>query len=172
MLKLKLQYFGHLMQRTDLFIKAMMLGKIEDRRRRGRQRMRCLMASPTQWMWVWMDSRSLWRTGRPGMLQSMDLQRVGHHWVTELTDCGQESLIRIGVAIIFNKIVLNSVHGCILKNSRMISVHFQGKAFNITVTQVYSPTSYAKEAEVEWFYEDLQDLLELTHTHTKMSFSL
>ena len=62
-----------------------------------------------------------------------------------------------------NKRVQNAVLGCNLKNDRMISVHFQGKPFNITVIQVYAPTSYAEEAEVERFYEDLQDLLELTH---------
>ena len=75
--------------------------------------------------------------------------------------CGQESLRRNGVAIIVNKRVRNAVLGCSLKN-RMISVHLQGKPFNITVIQVYAPTSNAEEAEVEWFYEDLQDLLELT----------
>ena len=61
-----------------------------------------------------------------------------------------------------NKRVQNAVLGCNLKNDRMISVHFQGKPFNITVIQAYAPTSNAEEAEVEWFYEDLQDLLELT----------
>ena len=61
-----------------------------------------------------------------------------------------------------NKRVRNAVLGCNLKNDRMISVHFQGKPFNITVIQAYAPTSNAEEAEVEWFYEDLQDLLELT----------
>ena len=61
-----------------------------------------------------------------------------------------------------NKRVQNAVLGCNLKNNRMISVHFQGKPFNITVIQVYATTSNAEEAEVEWFYEDLQDLLELT----------
>ena len=76
--------------------------------------------------------------------------------------CGQESLRRNGVAIIVNKRVWNAVLGCSLKNDRMISIHFQGKLFNITVIQVYAPTSNAEEAEVEWFYEDLQDLLELT----------
>ena len=76
--------------------------------------------------------------------------------------CGQESLRRNGVAIIVNKRVQNAVLGCNLKNDRMISVHFQGKSFNITVIQVYAPTSNAEEAEVDWFYEDLQDLLELT----------
>ena len=76
--------------------------------------------------------------------------------------CGQESLRRNGIAIIVNKRVQNAVLGCNLKNDRMISVHFQGKPFNITVTQDYATTSNAKEAEVEGFYEDLQDLLELT----------
>ena len=75
---------------------------------------------------------------------------------------GQESLRRNGVAIMVNKRVRNAVLGCNLKNDRMISVHFQGKSFNITVIQVYAPTSNAEESEVEWFYEDLQDLLERT----------
>ena len=69
--------------------------------------------------------------------------------------CGQESLRRNGVAIIINKRVQNAVLGCNLKNNRMISVSFQGKPFNITVIQVYTPTSNAEEAEVERFYEDL-----------------
>ena len=75
---------------------------------------------------------------------------------------GQESLRRSGVALMVNKRVQNAVLGCNLKNNRMISVRFQGKPFNITVIQVYDPTSNAEEAEVEWLYEDLQDLLELT----------
>ncbi|KAB0357699.1 hypothetical protein FD754_001855, partial [Muntiacus muntjak] len=76
--------------------------------------------------------------------------------------CGQESLRRNGVAIIVNNRVQNAVLGCNLKNDRMISVRFQGKPFHITVIQVYAPTSNAEEAEIQWFYEDLQDLLELT----------
>ena len=76
--------------------------------------------------------------------------------------CGQESLRRYGVAIMIKKRVQNAVLGCTLKNDRMISVRFQGKPFIITVIQVYAPTSNAEEAEVEWFHEDLQDLLELT----------
>ena len=84
--------------------------------------------------------------------------------------CAQESLRSNGVAIIVNKRVRNAVLGCSLKNNRMISVRFQGKPFNIIVIQVYGPTSNAEEAEVEWFYEDLQDLLELKPK--KMSFSL
>ena len=76
--------------------------------------------------------------------------------------CGQESLRRNGVAIMVNKRVRNAVLGCNLKNDRMISVLFQGKPFNITVIQVYAPTSNAEEAEVERFYKDLQDFLKLT----------
>ena len=76
--------------------------------------------------------------------------------------CGQESLRRNVVAIIVNKRVQNAVLGCNLKNNRMISVHFQGKPFNIIIIQVYAPTSNAEEVEVERFFEDLQDLLELT----------
>ena len=74
--------------------------------------------------------------------------------------CGQESLRRNGVAIIVNKRVQNAVLGCNLKNDKMLSVHFQGKLFDIMVIQVYVPTCNAKEAQVEWFYEDLKDLLE------------
>ena len=75
-----------------------------------------------------------------------------------------------GVAIIVNKRVQNAVLGCNLKNDRMISVHFQGKPFNIIVIQVYDLTSNAEKAEIKLFYEDLQDLLELTPK--KVSFSL
>ena len=76
--------------------------------------------------------------------------------------CGQESLRRNGVAIMVNKRVRTAVLGYNLKNERMISVCCQGKPFSITVIQVYAPTSNTEEAEFEWFYEDLQDLLELT----------
>ena len=76
--------------------------------------------------------------------------------------CGQESLRRNGIAIIVKKRVQNAVLGCNLKNDRMISVRFQGKPFNITVVQVYALTNNAEEADVEQFYEDLQDVLELT----------
>ena len=76
--------------------------------------------------------------------------------------CGQESLRRNGVAMMVNKRVQNAVLGCNLENNRMISVHFQGKLFNIMVIQVYALTSNAEEAEVEQFYENSQDLLELT----------
>ena len=88
--------------------------------------------------------------------------------------CGQESLRRNAVAIMVNKKVQNTVLGCNLKNDKMISVCFQGKSFNITVIQAYAPTSNAEEAEVERFYEDLQDLLKKCRkkkTPKKMSFS-
>ena len=75
---------------------------------------------------------------------------------------GQESHRRYGVAIMVNIRVRNVVLGCNLKTHRMISVRFQGKPFNITVIQAYAPTSNSEEAEVEWFSEDIQDLLELT----------
>ena len=85
---------------------------------------------------------------------------------------GQESLRRNEVALIVSKTVQNTVLGCSLKNDRMISVHLQGRPFNITVIQFYAPTSNAEETEVERFYEDLQDLLELTPPppQKKMSF--
>ena len=77
-------------------------------------------------------------------------------------NCGQESLRRNGVAIIVNKRVQNAILGCSLKNETMISLHFQSKLFNIMIIQVYTLTSNAEEAEVERFYEDLQDHLKLT----------
>ena len=80
-----------------------------------------------------------------------ELNSDGHY----IYYCEQESLRRNGVAIMVNKCVQNAVLGCKLKNNRMISVCFQGKSFNITVIQVYAPTSNTEEAEVEWFYEDL-----------------
>jgi len=84
MLKLKLQYFGHLMQRVDSLEKTLMLGGIGGRRRRGHQRMRWRMATLTPWTWVWVNSRCWWWTGRPGVLRFTGSQRVGHDWATEL----------------------------------------------------------------------------------------
>ena len=72
--------------------------------------------------------------------------------------CGQESLRRNGVALLVNKRVQNAVLGCNVKSDRMITVHCQGKPFNITVIQPYAPTSNAEKAEVEQFYKDIQDL--------------
>ena len=84
MLKLKLQYFGHLMQKADSLEKSLMLGKIEDKRRRGRQRMRWLNGITDSMDMGWVDSGSCWWTGRLGVLRFMGLQRVRHDWVTEL----------------------------------------------------------------------------------------
>ena len=84
MLKLKLQYFGHLMQRTDSLEKTLMLGKIEGRRKRGQQRMRWLDGITPWWTWVWASFGSWWWTERLGVLQSMGSQGVRHEWVTEL----------------------------------------------------------------------------------------
>ena len=83
-LKLKLQYFGHLMQRADSLEKTLMLGGIGSRRKRGRQRTRWLDGIATRWTWVWVNSRSWWWKGRPGLLRFMRSQRVGHDWATEL----------------------------------------------------------------------------------------
>ena len=84
MLKLKLQYFGHLMWRIDSLEKTLILGKTKGRRRRGWQRMRWLDGISTQWTWDCVNSGSWWWTGKTGMLQSMGLQRVRHDWMTEL----------------------------------------------------------------------------------------
>ena len=82
---LKLQYFDHLMRRTDSLEKTLMLGKVEGRRKRDDRGWDGWMASPTQWTWVWASSGSWWQTGKTGMLQSMGSQRPGHDRVTELT---------------------------------------------------------------------------------------
>ena len=84
--------------------------------------------------------------------------------------CGEGSLPRKGIAPIVNKRVHNAVLGCKLKNNRMLLICFQGKPFNITVIQVYAPATDAKETDVEQFYEDLQDLLELTPKKKKKMF--
>ena len=88
MLKLKLWYFGHLMWRTDSLEKTLMLEKIEGRRKEGDDRgWDGWMLSPKRWTWVWVNPRSWWWSGKPGVLQSMGLQRVGHDWATELNWC-------------------------------------------------------------------------------------
>ena len=93
MLKLKLQYFGHLMRRADSLVKTLRPGNIEGKRRRGRERMRWLDASPTKWTWVWASFRRWWRTGKTGVLQSMGSQRVRHDSVTEQQH--QQSKIKV-----------------------------------------------------------------------------
>ena len=84
MQKLELQYFGHLVRRVDSLEKTLMLGGIRGRRRRDDRRWDGWIASRTRWTWVWVNSRSWWWTGRPGMLRFMGSQRVGHDWATEL----------------------------------------------------------------------------------------
>ena len=82
-LMLKLQYFDHLMRRADSLEKTLILGKIQGGRRRERQRMDGWIASPTWWTWIWVSSRRWWGTGKPAMMQPMELQKVRHYWVTE-----------------------------------------------------------------------------------------
>ena len=106
--ELKLQSFGHLMQRTDSLEKTLMLGKIEGRRRRGWQRMRCRMEWWTQWTWVWASSGCWWWTGKLGMLQSMGLQRVGLSNCTEL-NCSVNRDILLEIPCFFTE----TVHLCI-----------------------------------------------------------
>ena len=93
---------------------------------------------------------------------NVDFLRISKLKWTGMGEFNSDDLRRNGVAIMVNKRVRNAVLGCNLKHDRMISIRFQGKPFNVTVIQVYAPTSNTEEAEVEWFYEDLQDLLELT----------
>ena len=102
MLKLKLQYFDPLIWRSDSFEKTMMLGKIGGRRRRGRQWMRWLDVSPTQWTWVWLNSGSWWWTGRPGVLQSTGSQRIGHEWATELNWLTVHGVLKANVPLVSN----------------------------------------------------------------------
>ena len=82
-LKLKFQYFGHLLQTTNSLEKSLMLGKVEGRRRRGHQRIKWWTASQMQWTWTWANSKRSWGTGKPGVLYSMGSQKGGHDWVTE-----------------------------------------------------------------------------------------
>ena len=96
-LMLKLQYFDHLMRRADSLEKTLILGKIQGGRRRERQRMDGWIASPTWWTWIWVSSRSWWWTRKPGVLQSMGLQRVGHDWATELK--WTENVIQVDIVI-------------------------------------------------------------------------
>ena len=98
MLKLKLQSFGHLMRRVDSLEKTLMLGGMGGRRRRGRQRMRWLESITTRWTWVWVNSGSWWRTGRPGVLRFMGSQRVGHDWAIDLiwSDLISNTLVTLG----------------------------------------------------------------------------
>ena len=94
MLKLKLQYFGHLMWRANSLEKTLLLAKIEGRRRKGRQRMRWLDGITDSWTWVWVNSRSWWWTGRPGVLQSMGLAK-SLTWLSDWTELKWTDLLRL-----------------------------------------------------------------------------
>ena len=114
MLKLKLQFFGHLMRRADSLQKTLMLGGIGGRRRRGRQRMRWLDGSLTRCTWVWVNSRSWWWTGRPGMLWFMGSQRVRRDWATELnwTELKTEATILYQSMSYMKSLILSCIHNC------------------------------------------------------------
>ena len=136
MLKLKCQHFGHLMLRADSFEKTSMLEKVEGRRRRGWQRMRGWMASPTQWTWVWVDAGSWWWTGRPGVLRFMGSQGIRHDWATELncTDIYANSQVECR-SLVFTPNVLvfdGSFHPCFTisqQNSTWATVWFMSSSF-------------------------------------------
>ena len=116
MLKLKHQYFGHLMRRADSHEKTLMLGEIEGERRRGWQRMIWLDGIPTQWTWVWVSSESWWWTGRPDVLQSMRSQRVRYDWPTKLnwTELKNE---RCWVSLhVFIAICMSSLEKCLFRS--------------------------------------------------------
>ena len=97
MLKLKLQYFGHLMWRVDSLEKTLMLGGIGAGGEGDNREWDGWMASPNQWTWVWVNSRSWWWTGRPGMLRFMGSQRVGHDWATELNWTDINEICKCGI---------------------------------------------------------------------------
>ena len=147
MLKLKLQYFGHLMWRTDSFEKTLMLGKIEGGRRRGWTGWDGWMSSPTQWTWVWASSWHCWWTGKPGTLQSMGLQRLKHNWVTESnwywTDI---SSISLDTALIFPftlKTTVRSHHGPL--------GHVWHKFYCVTLVLTWKSYSYLNIKKEQWY---------------------
>ena len=124
MLKLKLQYFGYLMQRIDALEKTLMLGKVEGRRRGDNRGWDGWMASPMQWTWFWVGFGSWWCIGKPGVLQSMGSRRVGHDWATERQQCTTQSyMIQNMVYVIcttniMTKILAFSVHWSQIKKYR------------------------------------------------------
>ena len=131
MLKLKLQYFGHLMQRVDSLEKTLVLGGIEGRRRRGWQRMRWLDGITDWWTCVWVNSGSWWWTGRPGVLRFMRSQRVGHNWATELnwTECKFPCY-----SFHTSHRLLPSPH----VHKSILQLHFLNLAYSVKTTLVFS----------------------------------
>ena len=137
MLKLKLQYFGHLMWRADSLEGTLMLGKIEGGRRRGQQRIGGWMASPTQWTWVWVNSGSWWWTGRPGMLQSMGSQWTGHDWATELNF--SEGIDSVFLYILHTHTHTQNIPQCLFQN-----------VFNKNDNTCYKSTQKARTKMILW----------------------
>ena len=119
MLKLKLQYFGHLMPRAHSLEKSLMLGKIEGRRRRGWQRLRWLDVIIDSMDLIWANSGSWWWTGKPGVLQPMGLQRVGHDWATEL-NWAEGAWERVGICV-------RSWYGDYLAAAILSCFHLEGR---------------------------------------------
>ena len=143
MVKLKLQYFGHLMRRVDSLEKTMMLGGIGSRRRRGRQRMRWLDGITDQWAWVWVNSGSLWWTGRPGVLRFMGSQRVGHDWVTELN--WTDNLLISDVFYILCLLEYNITY----QSSELFSIFFADK-YLMFLEKSMAPNTYIRN--IYWLY--------------------
>ena len=171
MLMLKFQYFGHLMQRTDSLEKTLMLGKVEDRRRRGWQKMRWLDGiTDSWWTWVWASSRSWWWTGKPGVLQSMGLQRVGHNWTTE-----QQSVVLNGAALSYvplgekiwvqvdpwspnhviqgsNGVLLNIPHYIPVQMTAISCIDFYKGVLKMTFCLPFSPVSTQQQEDIFFFF--------------------
>ena len=158
MLKLKLPYFGHLMRRTDSLEKTLRLAKIGGGRRRGWQRMRWFDEHLTQWTWVRINSGSWWWTGRPGMLQSVGLQRVGHDWATEL-NC--ELLWASGFWVPALFCITKSKYSC----SYPASILDLGEECRISV---WFPMSLSQE---DWFTSGLGKDHWKVHKDTEMDYN-
>ena len=150
MLKLKLQYFGHLMWRTVSFEKSLMLGKIEGRRRRGWQRWDGWMASPTQWTWVWVNSRNWWwKRGLP-CCSPWGSQRVGHDWVTELTEL---KLLQSCLTLCYPmdcSLPVSSIHGIL--QARILEWVAISSSWGSSQPSGWTPVFYVSYIASGWFY--------------------
>ena len=170
MLKRKLQYFGHLMQ-TDWFEKALMLGRIEGGRRRGRQRMSEWMASQTQWRWVWVNSGSWWWTGKPGMLRSVGSQSwTGlSNWTDWLTMIWQLEL-NYSTLPKFTKEKKKSF--CCFTVTYQIQLFIAYHSWNVVLS--LAPVSLSSFIPITWLltvYGNIIELLFIIPTHHALSFS-